>query len=123
MKTKAIIEIAGAPKEHVEDVLKGIVEKIKNEQKILKFRIFEAQEKEKLFFSFTEMEIDFESFEKLTGFCLDYFPSSIEILEEKIDIKREELENTLNDLLAKLHQYDMTLKNLKAEIIILKKNT
>ena len=69
------------------------------------------------------MEIDFESFEKLAGFCLDYFPSSIEILEEKVDVNREQLENTLNDLLAKLHQYDMVVKNLEAELILLKKNT
>ena len=123
MKTKLIIEIAGSPKEYVENVIKEVVEKIKNEKKILKYKIFEAQEKEKLFFTFTEIEIDFDNFEELTGFCLDYFPSSIEILDEKVDIKREELEHTLNDLLAKLHQYDMTLKNLKAELIILKKDT
>lgn len=123
MKTKAIIEIVGSPKEHVERVIKEIVERIKNEQKIIRFQIFEAQERDKLFFSFTEIELDFENFEKLAGFCLDYFPSSIEILEEKVDVKREELENTLNDLLAKLHQYDMVIKNMEAEIILLKKNT
>jgi len=123
MKAKLIIEIAGSPKEHIEKVIKEIVEKIKNEKKIIRYKIFEAQEKEKMFFTFTDMEIDFDKFEDLTGFCLDYFPSSIEILDERVDIKREELENTLNDLLAKLHQYDMTLKNLKAEIFMLKKNT
>ena len=123
MKAKIIIEVAGSPKEHIEEVIKEIVEKIKNEKKILRYKIFEAQEKEKMFFTFTEMEIDFNNYEDLAGFCLDYFPSSIELLDEKIDIKREELENTLNDLLAKLHQYDMNLKNLKAEIFMLKKNT
>ena len=123
MKTKLIIEIAGSPKKYIEDVIKGIVEKIKKEKKVLRYKIFEAQEKENMFFTFTEMEINFDNFEELTGFCLDYFPSSIEILEEKIDIKREELENTLNDLLAKLHQYDMTLKNLKAELILKKQST
>ncbi len=122
MKTKIIIEIAGSPKEHIEKVIKGIVEKIQKEKKVLKYKIFEAQEREKLFFTFVEMEIDFDNFEDLTGFCLDYFPSSIEILDEKVDVKREELENAVNDLLAKLHQYDMVLKNLKAEIIMLKKN-
>jgi hypothetical protein len=123
MKTKAIIEVAGAPKEHIENVIKEIVEKIKNEKDIERFKIFEAQEKDKMFFTFTEIEINFKNFEEISGFCLDYFPSSIEILEEDVNVKREELENTLNDLLAKLHQYDMTLKNLKAENIMLKKNT
>ena len=123
MKTKAIIEVAGAPKEHIEKVIKEIVEKIKNEKGIERFKIFEAQEKDKLFFTFSEMEIDFKNFDELSGFCFDYFPSSIELLEDDISIKREELENTMNDLLAKLHQYDMTLKNLKAENIVLKKDT
>jgi len=120
MKTKAIIEVAGSPKEHIEEVMTKVVEKIKSEQQILKYKIFEAQQKEKLFFTFTEMEIDFSNFEKLIGFCLDYFPSSIEIIDEEVDIKREELENVTNDLLAKLHEYDMILKNLKAELYLLK---
>ena len=120
MKTKAIIEVADSPKEHIEEVMTKVVEKIKSEQQILKYKIFEAQQKEKLFFTFTEMEIDFSNFEKLIGFCLDYFPSSIEIIDEEVDIKREELENVTNDLLAKLHEYDMILKNLKAELYLLK---
>tara|TARA_Y100000034_G_scaffold136674_1_gene214805 strand:+ start:1351 stop:1722 length:372 start_codon:yes stop_codon:yes gene_type:complete len=123
MKAKLILEIVGAPKEHVEKVIKEMVEKIQKEKKIMKYKIFEAQEKEQFFFTFTEMEIDFASFEELTGFCLDYFPSSIELLDDKFDIKREELENTLNDLLAKLHQYDMHIKTLKAELMLAKKNT
>ncbi|MBS3143411.1 hypothetical protein J4446_00845 [Candidatus Woesearchaeota archaeon] len=122
MRANLIIEIVGSPKEHVENVIKEMVQKIQNEKKVLKYNIFEAQQKEKLFFSFTEMEIDFNTFQELTGFCLDYFPSSIELLDDKINVKREEIENTLNDLLAKLHMYDMTVKNLKAELI-LRKNT
>ena len=121
MKTRAIIEVAGFPKEHVEKVMQEIAEKIKNEKEVERFKVFEAQEKDKLFSTFTEMEINFKNFEEVSGFCLDYFPSSIELLDEDINPKREELENTLNDLLAKLHQYDMVLKNLKAENIMLKK--
>jgi hypothetical protein len=123
MNAKAIIEVAGSPKEHIEEVIKKIVEQIKGEKKILRYKIFEAQQKEKLFFTFTEMEINFNNFEELIGFCLDYFPSSIEILDGNIDIKREEVENVVNDLLAKLHEYDMNLKNLKAELYLSKKNT
>jgi hypothetical protein len=49
-------------------------------------------------------------------------PSSIEILEpEKIGGTREPLTNLLNDLIARLHQYDMLLKNLHAENLMLKK--
>ena len=100
-----------------------IVEKIKEEKKLLKYNIFEAQEKEKLFFTFTEMEMRFDNVEGLIGFCFDYMPSSVEILGEKeINVKREEIENVINDLLAKLHEYDMVLKNLRAELILTRKS-
>lgn len=122
MKTKLIIEIAGSPKEHIEEVMKQMVNKINQEKKVLNQNIFEAQERGKLFFTFTEINIDFNNFEELLGFCLDYMPSSIEILDDKINIKREEVENVVNDLLAKLHNYDMTLKNLKAELMLKNKN-
>ena len=122
MKTRLIIEIAGSPKEHVEEVMKQIIQKVQQEKKVLRYNIFEAEQRGKLFSTFTEIDIDFNNFEELIGFCLDYMPSSIEILDEKIDIKREETENVVNDLLAKLHEYDMTLKNLKAELILRKSN-
>lgn len=122
MKSRTIVEVAGYPKEHIEKVMKELVSKIQEEKKVLGYRIFEAQEREKIFFTFTEIDIDFASFEELFGFCLDYMPSSIELLEEGLDVKRDEMENVVNDLLAKLHSYDMTLKNLRAEIALLKKN-
>ena len=123
MNARVIIEIVGSPKEHIEEVMKQLVEKIKEEKKLLKYNIFEAQEKEKLFFTFTEMEMRFDNVEGLIGFCFDYMPSSVEILGEKeINVKREEIENVINDLLAKLHEYDMVLKNLRAELILTRKS-
>jgi len=123
MNARVIIEIVGSPKEHIEEVMKQLVEKIKEEKKLLKYNIFEAQEKEKLFFTFTEMEMRFDNVEGLIGFCFDYMPSSVEILGEKeINVKREEIENVINDLLAKLHEYDMVLKNLRAELILARKS-
>jgi|SRR3990167_3513188 len=118
MKARLIVEIAGSPKEHIEEVMKQMIDKINKEKKVLGHNVFEAQERGKLFFTFAEMDIDFNNFEELLGFCLDYMPSSVEILDDKIDIKREEVENVVNDLLAKLHHYDMTLKNLKAELML-----
>ena len=61
MKVKIIIEIVGSPKEHIEEVMKQLVEKIKEEKKLLKYNIFEAQEKDKLFFTFTEIDMGFEN--------------------------------------------------------------
>ena len=120
MKVRTIIEIAGSPKEHIEEVMKKMMEKIKSETNVISYKIFEAQPKNQMFFTFTEMEVNLDNFESLIGFCLDYFPSSIELIDYNVEIKREELENVLNDLLAKLHEYDMILKNLRAELMLKK---
>ena len=49
-------------------------------------------------------------------------PSSIENLEpENFAIKANNLNDLLNDLLARLHKYDMLLKNFNAENSLLKK--
>jgi len=123
MIVRCIVEIAGHPKEHVESVMKELIKKIQGELKVMKYNIFEAQEKEKIFLTFTEIEIEFEDFDKLFGFCLDYVPTSIEFLEPKeISIKREELESGVNDLLEKLQQDNILIKRLKAEIMFMKKN-
>lgn len=118
-----IIEIAGSPKEHIEEVMKQLVSKIMEEKKVLRYDIFEAQERNNMFLTFTEIDIQFENIEQFLGFCMDYLPSSVEILDENnIEIKRNEFENIVNDLLAKLHQDDMTLKNLKAQLMLKKDN-
>lgn len=123
IKARIIIEIAGFPKEHIEEVLKKIVQKIKTEKKVLKYQIFEAEQHEKLYSTFTEMEIEFKNLEELSAFCFDYMPSSIEILSPlELKLLAKDYENMFNDIMAKLHQYDMTIKNLKAENMLLKKH-
>ncbi|MBU2634295.1 MAG: hypothetical protein KJ674_03550, partial [Nanoarchaeota archaeon] len=122
IKTRLIVEIAGFPKEHIEETMKRVMEKIKAEKKVLKYNIYEAEQKDKLFSTFAEVEIEFPNLDELSGFCFDYMPSSIEILsEEKLNMVPKEYENILNDILAKLHHYDMIIKNLKAENMNLKK--
>ncbi|MDD5331798.1 MAG: hypothetical protein PHE43_03175 [Candidatus Nanoarchaeia archaeon] len=122
---KAVIEILGTPKEHVEETMKKIVEKLKQEYKIKEAKVYEATEvKAKttvLWNSFVDLEMIFEDLQKITDFCFDYMPSSIEIvepLELKIDARNHT--DLINDLLARLHQYDMVVKNLNAENKLLK---
>ena len=123
MRVLSIIEIAGHPKEHVEEIMKKLIEKIKGERKIVKYNIFEAQEANKLFHTFSEVEIEFNTFDELFGFCLDYLPTSIEFMDSKdITIKREELENGVNDLLMKLQHDNMEIKRLKSQIMFANKN-
>ena len=122
LNVRFIIEIAGYPKEHIEETMKGVVEKLKKEKKVVNFKIFEAEQKEKLFSTFSEIEIDVEDFDELMGICFDYMPSSVEILKpDKFNLESKDFENFINDLLAKLHQYDMIIKNLKAQNMVLNK--
>ena len=119
---RSVIEVAGFPKEHIEEVMKKIVDKLKSEKKIMKAKIFEAKEVEKIFSTFTEIEIEFKNIDELIGFCLDYYPSSIEVLEpEKLEVGNQEFTAVINDLLAKLHEYDSTVKRLKASYMDLQK--
>ena len=125
---KVILEVLGAPKEHVEKTLKSVIEKIKEDQSltVIKGKVFKAkqQEESKFFSMFSEMELLFNSFADLAAFCLDYLPSSVEILEPN-DLKTDSRDITgiLNDLLAKLHNVDMVMKSIQAKSMVLEKNS
>jgi hypothetical protein len=124
--TRTIIEIAGFPKEHIEEVMQKIIGKIKEKFEVIKSETFESVElKDKMtgFWSaFSEIELKFEDINSMTLFCFEYMPSSIEILEpEELIFGSIDFSGFLNDLLARLHEYDMVVKNLQAENMMLKK--
>ncbi len=126
IKVKAIIEVAGFPKEHIDDTIVKVVDKIKTEFKIIESKIFETialkDKMEGFWSSFCEVEIDFKKFDEISTFCFEYMPSSIEIIEpEQLNFNNIETGNVFNDLLARLHHYDMMLKNLTASNEIMKK--
>ena len=126
IKARAIIEIAGFPKEHVEETMIKVVENLKKDFVVKSYNVYEAaalKDKMEGFWStFCEIEIDFEKMDKLIGFCFEFLPSSIEILEPKeFNLKDNEFSNLFNDLLSKLHDYDMVVKNLVAQNQIMKK--
>ena len=71
---------------------------------------------------FSEIELKFDDINEITVFCFEYMPSSIEILEpEELKFESTNFAGFLNDLLARLHEYDMVVKNLQAENMIMKK--
>ena len=123
---RVVVEVAGFPKEHIEQVMEKIAEKIKENFEVVKSEIFESVElKDKMagFWSiFSEIERKFEDINAITVFCFEYMPSSMEILEpENLNFQSTEIAGFLNDLLARLHEYDMVVKNLQAENMMLKK--
>jgi len=120
-----VIEVLGSPKEHVENVMKQIIEKLEKEKgiKLIEQTTYKAeQQKNKLWSTFADIELYAESIERLLGLCFDYMPSSVEIIEpDELKIKSIDLTNFINDLQARLHRYDMLIKSLNAENILLKR--
>ncbi|MBI4143632.1 hypothetical protein HY486_00090 [Candidatus Woesearchaeota archaeon] len=123
VRVRAILEILGAPKEHVERSLKEYVVAIRKVHSIEKEVHHPAEQKENMFSAFCELEIVFKDPLELLDFCFESMPSSVEIIEpEFLRMSTSDMTDFLNDLQARLHFADMTVKNLKAQSTILNKN-
>jgi len=123
--SRVIIEVAGKPKEYIEKTIRLVIDKIKEEKdvKVEKQEIFDAKEKEGIWSTYTELELLTKDISTLIGLCFDYMPSSVEIIKpSNLNFDTNSLGNLLNDLLTRLHQVDMVIKNLKAENVVLEKN-
>ncbi|MFW5991160.1 MAG: hypothetical protein ACOCQX_02935 [Candidatus Nanoarchaeia archaeon] len=130
---KAIIEMLGSPKEHIENTMKYYVDKIEEDYKEIKVldNHFEpaeetenSTEKAKLYSVFSEVELEIAGAENLAWFCIDYMPSSIDIIEpEKITYEARDFTGFINDLLSKLHQIGSQLKRLNVENKNMSKNS
>jgi hypothetical protein len=123
---RVIIEMLGAPKEHIEETIRSYVKQLKEEYKtvkVLREHFAEATKKDKLYSTFAELDLEVEGAGNLINFCFDYMPSSVEIFEpDELAYDSRDFTLFLNDLQGKLHRIDMALKNLSAENQILKKN-
>lgn len=121
-----IIEMMGAPPEHIEKTLKGYIEKLKNAGLQVTKEQYAKPEKPpevKLWSVFVELEAKFKDLAELMGFCFDAMPSSVEIIEpEQLTLGAKDLGDFLNDLQARLHQTDMTIKTLRAQQKLLDQN-
>ncbi len=123
---RAIIEIMGAPEEHVKKTMGLVVDKLGQSEtfKLQSHKIAEtsAIEGRKFWSIYCDVELTFKDVDNVAGFCADFMPSSIEVLHPTdFAFKKNILENLWNDLIAKLHHYDMIAKNLHAENIMLKR--
>ena len=118
IKFRTVIEVLGQPKEHVEEAIKGYMQKLKEDKEytVLNEEYAEAEQKEDLWATFVEAEIDTKKLGNIVDFCFDYMPSMIDILEpSEVVFTNEELSPLLNDLMAKLHSVDMVAKQFRLE--------
>src|SRR3989344_3961367 len=125
---RAIIEVAGKPKEHVEKSLQEYIQKLRSDDHYLVTNedLNEAEERTDqagMWGAFAELELEVATLQDLTTFCLDYMPSMLEIIQpSELKIADKELSNFLSDLQAKLHQVDLVAKAVKMENTSLKKS-
>jgi len=123
---RAIIEVAGFPEEHIRNILGEVVNHIKgnNHLQVVREHVSDVKNvKDKLFSGFIELELRGPGFNALNQFCYDYMPSSIEILDmEKITVPAQEVMDSVNDMLAKLHEYHAMITNLSSQVKVLQAN-
>ncbi len=117
---RAVVEVLGKPKEHVDSTLKGYLKKLKENSKyeVLKEDLAELKQHEEseLWMAFAELEIKTSGVTEIIDFCFDYMPSLIEIIEpEELQLDSLMVSSFLNDMQAKLHGVDMLAKQMKIE--------
>ncbi len=125
IRIKAILEILGKPKEFIEKKLEEYIEKIKQDENLMVMgeKISPAQEQGEAWSTYAEIEVVVKGTSNLIGFCIDYMPSSVEVIKpESFSFPERTFTEFMNDLVAKLHTVDMVAKQLGSENRILKEN-
>jgi len=82
MRVRVYYEVAGGPKEFLEQFLNRLIAELRGLDyvKILKEKVVEPIFEGNLWTSFAELELEFKSFEDFMKYFIDYTPSSIEII-------------------------------------------
>ncbi len=124
---RAVVEVLGKPKEHIENALKTYLQSLKEDHnyKLLRADIAETEQqgKEELWATFAEVEVRTPSLQHLVSFCFEYMPSTLEVIEPiQVSFTDTQLSEFLSDLQARLHQVDMVAKHVKMENDMLKKS-
>jgi len=122
---RVIFEMAGNPKEHVENTLAEYIGKVKEDPDyvFLKEHSEPAEENEGVWSTFIEAEILITNLEKLNILCFNLGPASVEILlPEERSFTDKGLTNLYNDFISKLHEAGMEIKSLGSESDLLKVN-
>ena len=116
---RAVIEVLGKPKEHVEKAMQDYIGNLKKDERFVIIREDFAElkkQEDEMWATFTELEMDVKEIKDVVSFCFEYMPSTIEIIEpDKITLTDQDFSDFFNDLQARLHQVDMVAKQVKLE--------
>lgn len=125
LRINTVIEIVGTPKEHVEDTLRLVLKQLREEKgvDVLGGKVHEPKAQGAFFSTFAELQVLVKDFTALINLCFSYMPSSVEVVEPaSFKLVPLDLAHLFNDLLGRLHEIDMRLKNTNAANILLDKN-
>lgn len=125
LKAKLIIEILGRPVEHLEKTLADLVEKMGAEKgvSLLRKEINKPKKVEKaenLWTAFADVELSFESLPVFMNTVITYMPAHIEVYEpDMFKMNAFEMNDFVNFVVSKLHNYDALAKRMMGEREIL----
>ncbi len=123
---RAIIEVAGIPKEHVKETLAGHMKKIEENKSLalISKKINPPKKEEEYFVAFAEAEALVKNTKELISFCFYFMPSHIEILDpEQMMYDMQDMADFLNDLQARLHAVNIGIQDYQQKNANLVKNT
>ncbi|MBI2663972.1 hypothetical protein HYX10_01375 [Candidatus Woesearchaeota archaeon] len=126
LQCRFMLELMGAPKDHVEKTLKLVLNKLKDENGVTvnSGNVHPAKENDELFSTFAELDANFKDFSTLTRICFDYMPSSLEIVSpEHFRMPALHLSDFVSDTLGLLHSIDFKLKDVNAKNQLLERNS
>lgn len=107
-----IIEIAGRPAEYVSEAIKNHISQLKSYKGVTLISEMYSEPKKidgpgEMHTCFSEVEIETESFSKLTDLIFDFMPASVEIIHPStVEFNVAEATTFLNSLAGRLHKYD-----------------
>ena len=127
LRANLVLQALGRPAEYLGQALEIVIDNLsKNKDVIILHKKIHEPEKvpesKEVFMTFSEIEIIVKDFSKLIGIVFDYMPASVEIVEPaNISFKLDDANAIINDLAARLHQYDSLLKQMRMQVDILAK--
>ena len=122
---RAILEMVGAPAEHVDKSLRDYVNALRKSPvvEVIKRYFSEPEPQDKLFSMYAEIEFYINSIEDLFNFVMEAMPSHIEILEPDEEVLTNKLlTDVMNNFIIRLHKVDGLVKDLNAKLKLLDKN-
>ena len=125
VKAVFIIEVLGRPPEHLVKTLEEIIQKIGEEKgvDVVNKKINEPiqlKDNKDFYTSFAEIEVEVDEPFQIIALMFKYMPAHIEIISpERLVLTNNDLADTLNELVLRLHNYDEVARTIEVEKKIL----